>query len=61
LAPGLIQAVCKKTAGLHVVLRGNISGLVRVTDLVKVSKDAASLVVYTGKKFFAWGMRVFCE
>jgi len=35
------------------------SGLVCSTDLVKVSKDVASLLVCTRKKFFAWGMRVF--
>jgi len=34
-----MQAVHKKTAGLHVALRGNISAPVRVTDLVEVSKD----------------------
>jgi len=30
---------------MHVALRGNFSGPVCSTDLVKVSKDAASLVV----------------
>jgi len=44
---GLIQAVRKKTAGSHVALRGNISAPVWITDLVKVRKDAASLVVCT--------------
>jgi len=40
----------------------DFSGLVCSTDPVKVSKDAASLLVCTRKKiFFAWGMRVFCE
>ena len=35
---------------------------VQVTDLVKVSKDAASLVVCTRKKIFAWGcVWVFCQ
>jgi len=47
LTSGLIQAVCKKTAGSHVALCGNISAPVSVTDLVEVSKDAASLVLYT--------------
>jgi len=61
LTSGLIQAVRKKTAGLHVTLRGNISAPVRVTDLVEVSKEVASLVVCTWKKFFGWGLRVFCE
>jgi len=31
-APGLIQAVRNKTAGLHMVLRGNFSGPVSATD-----------------------------
>jgi len=52
---GLIQAVRKKTADSHVALRGNISALVRVTDLVEASKDTASLVVCTRKKFFWLG------
>jgi len=52
---GLIQAVLKKTAGLHVALRGNISAPVQVTALVEVSKDAASLVVSTRKKIFWLG------
>jgi len=43
----------QNAAGLHVVLHGNISTPVRVTDLVEVSKDAASLIVCTRKKFFA--------
>jgi len=55
LASGLIRAVCKKTAGSHVALRGNISAPVWVTHLVEVSKDAASLVVGTRKKFFWLG------
>ena len=61
LTSGLIQAVRKKTAGLHVALRGNFSAPVRVTDLVEVLKDATSLVVCTRKKVFGWGMRIFCE
>jgi len=42
-------------------LHGKISAPVRVTDLVEESKDTASLLVCTRKKFFAWEMRVFCE
>jgi len=42
-------------------LHGNFSGPVCSTDLVKVSKDAASLLVCTRKQIFAWGMWVFCE
>jgi len=38
-----------------VALRGNISAPVRVTDLVEVSKDAASLVVFTRKNIFLVG------
>jgi len=44
LRAGLIQAVRKKTADSHVALRGNFSAPVCSTDLVKVSKNAASLV-----------------
>ena len=40
-------------------LCGNISAPVRVTDLVEVSKDTASLVVSTRKKFFGWGVQFF--
>jgi len=35
-------------------LRGNFSGPVSATDPIKGSKDAASLLVCTPKKFFAW-------
>jgi len=44
-----------------VALRGNFFGPVCSTDLVKISKDVASLLVYTWKKIFAWGLRFFCE
>jgi len=60
-APGLIQAVRAKTAGLHVALCENSSGPVSATDLVKSIKNWTHLVVSTWKKFFAWGVRVFCE
>ena len=40
-------------------LRGNISAPVRVTDLVEVSKDVASLLVYTQKKFVCLGSAGF--
>ena len=39
LTSGLIQAVCKKTGGLHVPLCRNISAPVQFTDLVEVSKE----------------------
>jgi len=42
-----------------VALRRNVSAPVRVTDLVNVSKDAASLAVRTRKKIFGWGCRFF--
>jgi len=42
-------------------LRGNFSGLECSTDLVKVSKDAASLLVCTRKKIFCLGSVFFCE
>jgi len=55
LTSGLIQVVRKKTAGSH----RNISAPVRLTDLVEVSKDAASLVVCTRKNFLLGGCRFF--
>ena len=36
---------------MHVALSENISAPVRVTDLVKASKDVASLLVCTQKNF----------
>jgi len=39
---------------MHVALGGNISVPVQVMDLVEASKDTASLLVCTRKKFFAW-------
>jgi len=44
-----------------VAFRGNFSAPVWVTDPVEASKDAASLLVCTWEKFFAWGVRVGCE
>ena len=61
LTSGLIQAVRKKTAGSHWAFHGNISAPVRATDLVEVSKDAASLVVCTRKKIFWLGVQFFLE
>jgi len=46
---------------MHVALRGNLSAPVSATDLVKVSKDAASLAACTRKNYFGWGMQIFCE
>jgi len=51
----LIQVVRKQTAGSHVALCRNISASIQVTDLVKVSKDVASLVVCTRKIFLVGG------
>jgi len=59
LTSGLIQAVHKKTAGSHMVLNENISAPVWVTDLVEVTKDAASLLVCNGKKIFGWEVAGF--
>jgi len=42
-------------------LRGNFSGPVCSTDPVKVSKDAASLLVCTRKNIFCLGDAVSCE
>jgi len=48
-----------KTKGLHVALSRNLSGPVSATDPVKGSKDAASLLVCTRKKIFAWAVGFF--
>jgi len=40
-------------------LRGNFSAPVRVTNLVEVCKDTASLLVCTRKKFFWLGVPDF--
>jgi len=61
LTSGLNQAVCAKTIGSHVVLRVRNSGAESGRELSKGSKDAASLLVCSGKKFFGWGVRIFCE
>jgi len=42
-----------------VALSWNISAPVQVEDLVETSKDVASLLVCTRKKFFAWGCGFF--
>jgi len=60
-APGLIQAFREKTAGSHVALHGNLSGPVSATNLVKSSKDSASLALCTQKRIFWLGMWVFCQ
>jgi len=49
----------KKSTKTHVALHRNLSAPVRVTDLVEASKNAASLLVCTLKKIFAWGCRFF--
>ena len=55
----LLSGIFEKKAQTHVALCGNISAPVSVTDLVEASKDAASLLVCTRKKFFAWGAGFF--
>jgi len=55
LASGRFQRFLKKNAYTHVALRGNFSSPVCSADLVKGSKDAASLLVCTRKIFFCFG------
>jgi len=43
------------------VLCENFSGVVIAAFLVNGSKDVASLVACTRKKFFGWRMRILCE
>jgi len=54
-ASKLIQAVRVKTPGSHMDLRGNFSGPVSATDLVKSSNDSASLVALE-KNFWLKGV-----
>ena len=61
LASARIRGFSKKNAKTHVALHGNFSGPVYSTDQVKVSKDTASLLVWTWKKIFCLRMRAFCE
>jgi len=51
----------KKKTKMHVALRGNYFAPVWVTDLVEVSKDAASLLVCTEKKKFVQGLQIRSE
>jgi len=59
LAPGWIRGFSEKNAKTHVALCGNISAPIQVTDVVEASKDAASLVVCTWKKFLLGGCGLF--
>jgi len=59
LTSGLNQAVRVKTTGSHVDLRTRNSGAESGRELFKGLKDAASLLVYTPKNFFAWGIQIF--
>jgi len=50
----------EKNTKMHVALCENFSGLVSTTDPVKSSKDNASLVACTRKKFLV-GVADLCE
>ena len=50
---------CAKSTGSHMALCENFSSPVSATDLIKGSKDAASLLVCTRKKIFAWELCIF--
>jgi len=49
----------EKNTKMHVALCGNFSGPVSATDPVKGSKDVASLLVCTQKKFWGGGCGFF--
>ena len=51
----------EKYTETHVALRGTLFGLVSTTNLVKSSKGVESLVACARKKFFGWGVWIFCE
>jgi len=55
LACGRFWGFPRKNTETHVALHGNFSGPVSATDLVKVSKDAASLVACTQKNVWLEG------
>ena len=59
LTSGRFRGFLEKNAYTHVTLFGNFSGPVCSTDLVKVSKDAANLLVCTRKKNFCLGSAGF--
>jgi len=50
-----------KATGSYVDLRGCNSGAKSGIELIKGSKDVASLLFCTRKKFFGWGVLIFCE
>jgi len=50
-AAGLIQVLREKTAGLHMALHENFSGLVSGTDPVEVSKRFSKSCSLQSKKF----------
>jgi len=52
LTSGINQAVCVKTTGSHVALCARNSDAESGRELFKGSKDVASLLVGTRKKFF---------
>jgi len=62
LASGQKRGFLRKNTETHVALRVNYSTPVQVTDLVEVSKDAASLLECTLKKnFFGCRVQIFFE
>jgi len=50
-----------RTTGSHVALHACSSGAESGRELIVGSKDAASLLVCTRKKFFGWGLQIFYE
>jgi len=61
LTSGLIHAVCKKTAGLHVALRGNSPLLYGLRTWSQCQKTQQVLEFALEKFLFGWGLQVFCE
>jgi len=58
-AANLNHAVCTKTAGPHIALHKHNSGDESGRELFKCSKDLASLVVCTQKKFLGGDCKFF--
>jgi len=60
LVSGRIRDFRAETTGVHVALRVRSSGAESGRELLKGSKDVASLLVST-RKIFGWGVWIFCE
>ena len=59
--PATFEDSHANTTGSHMALHAHNSGAESGRELFKGSKDTACLLACTQKKFFAWGLQIFCE